>query len=221
MFTEYRFFRGQQVWGMLFAVALVGFTPPTVRADEALPRRELDAAALGAPLDVVLLQAGEPMRLEIPKELLPKNEAGQGAEKEAGLIGGIDGLRTVISGVAMSLAIAIGGLWFVRRLRTPGVPLPRGTAAVVAVGLLTSLAIATAWADIPPPSGTRGGKPRPRPEPVNSLTLKVVVVDEGERIVLHASAADLARMTAQAKKPLLKEAPKKSPKEDLREAPKS
>lgn len=163
--------------------------PPRPRPTEPVVR---DGAV---PLEVVVDDGDKSLRLEIPKGMLPKEAGG----RAGGAFGGLGDLRTIISGLALSLAAVVGGLWLVRRWSaTNQKPLPKlATASVVVTIIVAGLAVATAWADLLPPGG--GGRRPPRPAPAEGLSIQIVVVEKGDKVVLHASPADVTKMLAAVK----------------------
>jgi hypothetical protein len=166
--------------------------------------REPAPVKAGAPLEVVLQEGDKPLKLEIPRGLLPKEVAA----KRGGVFGGLDGFRTVVAGLALSLAVAVAGVWLARRFAVAGSrPLPKAaTVATIAVLVVAGFAVATAWADLIPPGA--GPRSRPRPVPAAAgLTIQIEVVEGGDKIVLHASPADLAKMAARKAEPRFGSAP--------------
>lgn len=160
--------------------------PPRPRPTEPVLRDQ------AAPLEVVLEDGEGPLRLEIPKGLLPKEVGG----KAGGALGGLGDLRTILSGLALSLAVVVGGLWAVRRFGLTGSkPIPRiASAGAIVTIVVAGLAVATAWADLLPPGV--GQRRPPRPVPAEGLSIQIVIVEKGEKVVLHASPGDVAKMVA-------------------------
>ena len=124
--------------------------------------------AAGVPLEIVLQDGGKPLRLEIPRGLLPKDSAVRG-----GLFGGLDSFRTIVAGLAL-LAVVVAGLWLVRRFAvSTSRPLPKAaTVATIVTLVVAGLAVASAGRL----AATRRTPAAAPPEV--ALKLQIEVVDE-------------------------------------------
>jgi hypothetical protein len=150
-------------------------------------------------------------RLIIPRKLA--GAAGAGPRGDAG-DQGLPPLNLAMAGIAMSAAVAVGGLWLVRTRRVSA------TTAKLAAGASVLLGVG-GWviADVPAPRPV----PRPRPPvvappqppkvelPAAVLTGPVLIqyVDEGNEIKLVVNRRMLAKLGPAAPKPV--EAPPAPP----------
>jgi hypothetical protein len=178
----------KKVIGVLAVLGLLGAVAWSARANEAAPppdpvRPENTPAA--APFVIVVDDGAQQPRLEIPRKVLSSlRAAGDTQDGDTRRAGILPQLHTIIAGVALSLAVTLGGLWLVRSRR-------RGTGPHPAL-LITALALATVggvlWANVPAP-------PPPRDVPAGiSVTDKmtVQVANEGDAIRLIVSSKQLA-----------------------------
>jgi hypothetical protein len=179
--------------------------PPRLPAGE---RKEvLPRGAARVSLTVEVDDRVKEARLQIPANLLPA----AGAAPARGADAGPWHLPTVVAGVALTLALASGGLWLLRR----------GTARRVAAGALLlglfAMGGAALFADIPPGRGRPKRPPAP-PGPLPTLLLPadvrlapeivVEVVEKGDGVKLIVNKAMLGKPGGSAEAPA--PAPKKA-----------
>jgi hypothetical protein len=151
-------------------------------------------------------------RLEIPKDLLPGGLREQPAPRR-GADAGPWRLPTVVTGLALALALGSGGIWLARRGSG------RSLAAVLMLSLFL-VGVSALWADVPvgpwPWSRGRGGAPPLRAPPVQrvlpagiKLTDKVAVrvVDTGTTVKLVVNSSMVVQ-TANDRPESIKDAPK-------------
>jgi hypothetical protein len=158
-----------------------------------------------APVVILLDDTIKEPTLEVPRKLLMtlRASAADGADDGSRRGEASPAWHTILGGVALSSALALGGLWRVRSRARPGVK----TVALLlaALGLLAA-GTSVLWADIPP---FGRGRPVPiPPPPVNvipgppgvTLSEKVTikVVDTGDAIRLIVPRAALARVVESA-----------------------
>src|SRR6267378_6205657 len=153
--------------------------PREVQQDKAAP--EASTAVL---LTVEVEDYTSDSRLQIPRKLIGAMRAAAEAEggKEDRAVAGGSRLHTIIAGVALSLALALSGLWFVRhRVRFRG---QRFTVLLTATSLL--VVGGALWADVAGP----GWRPRrdrflgPPALPPASGRVVVEIVDKGDTVKL-------------------------------------
>ncbi|MDH3584153.1 MAG: hypothetical protein OER86_08050, partial [Phycisphaerae bacterium] len=92
-----------------------------------------------------------------------------------------------VAGVSLSMALAFGGLWFVRR-RSGDTAELRGSRAlglVIGVGLLGGLIASAVHADIAAPPGDVPPPPPPRP----AWTSQIKIIPQGREIRIHLTQA--------------------------------
>lgn len=178
----------------LCAVVLLLLTSPmSVRADvpnPSDPNRNRPAEPAEHPTAALTIKIDEGVReprLEIPRKLL----ATWAADKDTQ--GALQPSRTytMLSGVALALAFACGGLWLARQGdRMTG----RGLALLLGAITFLSIGGSAAWAD-------RAVKPK-ESRSNNILFDKTVVeiVEKGEAITLTANREHLAKIASLAKK---------------------
>ena len=146
-------------------------------ADIPPPKRE------GVPFEVKLQKGELPLRLEIPRELLPQDR------KAAGVLRGVDDIRTFVAGLAISLALIVCGLVVARKFGAAGAkPLPKAATAGMMVALLACGA-AVAWANAPPPALVK------KLQEERKLKLEIVIVDGGDKVVLRGSSEHFEKIS--------------------------
>jgi hypothetical protein len=155
--------RGWVLGGAALAAAAV-----TARADLGPPRRD-DAgsrAPVVAPLRIVTVRTAAEARIELPRALAAPGRRDRAGEPAP--------VQTALAGTFLSLGIAAGGLWLVRRRRGEGsVLLP-----AVAAGLLACAAASAGWANMAP-AGLG------RPAPVAAPPVVEVRFTDAPEIRLH------------------------------------
>jgi len=163
-----------------------------VRPPDSRPRPARRVPAPSAvSLQVIPLGKGQGTRIELPRQVL--QELGAGAVQAQPSSGSTPlGAGTVIAGLALSLALALGGLWLARRR-------PR-LAPVVTAGLLLAaggagLLAGRSQANVPPPV-----RPEPKPGPGQlNLNAQVVLVEGGDSVRLFIAPERLAGLQAPGK----------------------
>jgi hypothetical protein len=107
---------------------------------------------------------------------LPDNPLADSSNATDGGLGGVSLVPTAIAGIALSAAIALGGLHFLSRKRLAGAPL-----AVFLVALVLALIAGVAFADVPapvhyapPPPPPPPPSPSPQPAPLSGPNLPQV-----------------------------------------------
>lgn len=178
------------------AVVFLGSCAATAWADIAPGRRTERPRPLPAPqnqatLEVVSQPNGGPIRLEIPAHLVQQpGPPGAGAERGSLLP---VAWRTMVSGLALTLALGWAGIWLARRSGLATQPQARRALIGTTAGLAVLASLATvalvAQANFAPP------RPEPRPQP-NPLTVEVVVVPRGNSVRLFVSPAQARHIQA-------------------------
>lgn len=181
--------------------------PPAVKVEPVQAEAEFKTDAK-AQLTIEARDDINESRLIIPRKLA--GAAGAGPRGDAG-DQGLPPLNLAMAGIAMSAAVAFGGLWLVRTRRVSA------TTAKLAAGAAVLLGVG-GWviADVPAPRPF----PRPRPPvvappkvelPPAVLTGPVLIqyVDEGNEIKLVVNRRMLAKLGPAAPKPV--EAPQAPP----------
>lgn len=133
-------------------------------------------------MEIVPVSDPREIRLEIPRRLLNSGQAGA-VGVEPPVSGSFTDLRTVIAGMALSLGLALGGLWLFRTRRRP----VSGTVLLLlcAGGLGATLA-GGARANMAPPFA----RP-PLPDPIR-LDAPLRILDNGTAIRLYIPPSRLA-----------------------------
>ena len=119
-------------------------------------------------------------KLEIPRKVLEQLNAPENAPVKKG--SGLSPRKAITTGVAFTLALALGGLWF--SVRRPGHA--RHVLMLAAIAMLGLGATTASWADSPPSESPK------TPTPVEFVDLKmgkvtVEVVDTAESMVILTS----------------------------------
>ncbi|QOV89112.1 hypothetical protein [Humisphaera borealis] len=128
----------------------------------------------------------ERAKLIIPKKLLP-------GAKEEKADAGMSPARTAIAGIAISGAVALLGLQFIRR--RSGTPGRSSTLMLVAGGVGLALVSAAAMADIAIPGQPRRPRPVPPEPPVvlpAGVPVTISVVDTGDEVILQIAPEHVA-----------------------------
>jgi hypothetical protein len=158
------------------------------RANEAAPPPPPKPAAPAAGgqsgnLTLAVDDTAKEPRLQIPRKLLGKEATAGGSRAE------VPPLHRVVAGVALTLALALGGLWLARS--RDGLSRRRLAAVLVAVALVGA-GSAFLWAEpvpepIPPP---------PARSPALLLDgVRIQIIDKGDDVKLVVNRDDLARLT--------------------------
>jgi hypothetical protein len=144
------------------------------------------------PFVLELDDQADQLKLVVPRNLLKDLKVAEGpiAEPAGGLA---DSHNTLFAGMFLTMALASGGLWMVRR----GVPGFR--VLVIGGALLLVLGGTLAWADIPPFGGPRRNslemwRQQRLAELQNLPQITVEVVEQGDRIKLVVSRDKLAKL---------------------------
>lgn len=173
----------RSVFATLVSAALL---PALALANRAPPPESPAPIAESVPLEVAL-KDGVPLRIEIPRGLLPKE-----AREKRAMPFGLGEFTTFASGLFVSLAIAASGIWLARRLggfRSRPVS-NRATGTIAAIVLVAGVAVAAALANAPAPPGLKVAAPA---DP-DKLTVQISIVERGDKVVLHASPAELTKI---------------------------
>jgi hypothetical protein len=176
----------------LAALFLLGAAAAT-RADVAKPPKP-DKTPPKATVPVVILTDDKvtETHLEVPKSLLASLRADAGEPDGDSRRAGLAPLQLVVAGLALTVAISLGGLWLVRYRNRPG-----GRTLVVLLAVVTVLGAAgLVWANIAPPP------PPPKPVLPDGILLSekvsVDVVEKGDAVRLIVPRGDLAKVLDKA-----------------------
>jgi hypothetical protein len=168
--------------GVLAVLAFLVSARASVRANEAAPPPDKPSLPAAVPVVIVVDDSAQQPRLEIPRKVLSSLKASaDGEEGDTRRAAILPQLHTIIAGVALSLALTLGGLWLVRsRRRFTGTG-----AALLVVTLAVAAGGGALWANLPPPP--------PMPDPGIRLADKatVQIVDKGDAIRLIVSSKQL------------------------------
>lgn len=174
--------------GVSIGMALWGSTI-TARADIPAPK-----PPKGVPIMLEVDDQLVETRLVIPRGLLPR-----AAQRGEGGAIGFDP-RTIVAGLALSLATVLGGLLLFRRHFAR----PKLVATAASLACLTTAGLL--WANAPPPP------PQPQPDDTNGLGSRVVIeiVEEGDVVRYYAPTqlyVDLAEVAQRNAAPAAAPAP--------------
>jgi len=179
-------------WSWLWMMAPVLLLGGMAYANAAPPRRPPPKPE-GPFLKIEQIPGLERARLVVPRKLMTIDDKGK--EKADA---GITPDRTAIAGVAMSAAVGLLGLQFIRR-RTG-----RPAALLLACGIGMTVLSAAALADIAIPGQPRRERPRP-PEPPLVLPagvpVTIEVVARGDEVVLQIAPEQLREPKPDAPRP--------------------
>jgi hypothetical protein len=187
---------------LLLAVLAVVGAAAAVLANQAPPPALLrpQPPPPTVPVGIVLDDKAREPTLELPRKLVSSlRAAADGADDGTRRAEAAPVWRTVVGGLALSSALALGGLWLVRSRGRGG---PKALALLVAAVGILAVGSSLLWADIPPfPRGRPAGGPPPRPIVVPGIPLseKVTVqVVDGDAIRLIVSREQLAKVLEQS-----------------------
>lgn len=140
-------------------------------------------------VEIVPVADSREMRVEIPRRLVNSGQAGA-VGVEPPVSGSFTDLRTLIGGLALSLGLALGGLWLLRgrRRAAPGTAL-----LLLCAGSLGATLAGSARANMAPPFARR-----PLPDPIR-LEAPVRILDNGSAIRLYVTPERLAAFQAGAR----------------------
>jgi hypothetical protein len=130
--------------------------------------------------------------VEIPKSLLASLRADAGEPDGDSRRAGLAPLQMIVAGLALTVAISLGGLWLVRYRNRPG-----GRTLVALLVVVTVLGAAgLVWANVAPPP------PPPKPALPDGILLSekvtVDVVEKGDAVRLIVPRGDLAKVLEKA-----------------------
>jgi len=145
---------------IFWMVAVTLFLSTGVFADIAKPQTTKGKAAIETTLDIRLDANAKEARLIIPRSQIKQLRAeleslDDGSDNTAALVGGsgISRMQTIMSGLFLSLAFVIGGVWFVRSGRASTKAAKGGVAGIVI--LFVATAATFVFANAGPPAEAR------------------------------------------------------------------
>lgn len=143
------------------------------------PTPKTSARARAGRLRIALIRNGDRAQLHIPGGVAP-------AAGSTSLAPGGSGFQTAVAGGLLSLSIALGGFWLLRRRRWS----PAGAGVAGALLLLGGGGVTAAFANVAP------SRPRPGPPPAVRVPLSLQAAPgSGDEVTLFISPNDLSQMT--------------------------
>ncbi len=158
---------------------------PPIKVDVVENEKPQNAAEVK--VDLVAHLGSAPLKLEIPRKVLEQLNAPVSTPAKKG--SSLSPRKAITTGLAFTLALALGGLWF--SVRRPGHA--RHVLMLAAIAMLGLSASSASWADSPP-----GDRPKREEAPVEfqdmkmgKVTIEVVDGPAESLVILKSDDADL------------------------------